>query len=329
MLGCCLFLVFCVFSSISQITATDLDGNTVNGLEAVNVLKETRPQQTLSQDAITKIMKEYLDYTNNSETSSDKLELKFLSESIYNRFYLPNRELLGLIKNNYKNVNEDADIRQIFNEKIGKDFYQARSKRIRAYLEAKELKGEITYNQFNYWVEQDEKFDSYTYGYCEGWKGIMSTLTWPILIMMIVCIGVSPIFAGEYQSKCDSLILCMRFGKSKLVLSKVLIAWIHASVVYWGISILYSTVFLGVLGTSGGNLPIQIYYPSVPVSYQLTMSQACILALLLGYVLILSSMGITLYLSSVFKNTYGVIIVVFLMCEWYNKVKCLRKLEVN
>ena len=35
---------------------------------------------------------------------------------------------------------------------------------------------------------------------------ILDTLTWPVLIMMLICIGIAPIFAGEYQSKCDSLI---------------------------------------------------------------------------------------------------------------------------
>ena len=33
---------------------------------------------------------------------------------------------------------------------------------------------------------------------------ILDALTWPVLIMMIICIGIAPIFSGEYQSKCDS-----------------------------------------------------------------------------------------------------------------------------
>ena len=56
--------------------------------------------------------------------------------------------------------------------------------------------------------------------------------------MMLICIGIAPIFAGEYQSKCDSLILCMKYGRSKLILAKIISGWLYATGVYWGITLI-------------------------------------------------------------------------------------------
>lgn len=89
---------------------------------------------------------------------------------------------------------------------------------------------------------------------------ILDALTWPVLIMMIICIGIAPIFSGEYQSKCDSLILCMKYGKSRLVSAKIIVVWLFTTCVYWGITLIYSAVYLGLLGTDGADLPIQLKY---------------------------------------------------------------------
>ena len=131
--------------------------------------------------------------------------------------------------------------------------------------------------------------------------------------MVIVCVGIAPVFAGEYQSKCDSLLLSMRFGKNRLILAKLVSSFLYTSVVYWGITLLYSAVYLMLLGTRGWDLPIQINYPSVSVSYDLNMMQACGLLLLLGYLLTLGMAGFTLLLSALLKNSYSVIIIVFLL----------------
>ncbi len=131
---------------------------------------------------------------------------------------------------------------------------------------------------------------------------ILDALTWPVLIMMIICIGIAPIFAGEYQSKCDSLILCMKYGKSKLISAKVIVAWLYTTCVYWGISLIYSAVYIGLLGIEGADLPIQLKYPAMSVGYQLTMGEAVVYALVLAYVFTLGIMGITILMSTVLKK---------------------------
>ena len=196
---------------------------------------------------------------------------------------------------------------------LGVDFYEARSDRLMETLTTLYQNGTITAEEADWWVEKGSSVDEYTFGYSKAWQQILTTGSWIVLIMVIVCVGIAPVFAGEYQSKCDSLLLSMRFGKNRLILAKLTSAFLYTSLVYWGTTLLYSAVYLMLLGTNGWDLPIQINYPSRSVSYDLNMMQACGLVLLLGYLFTLGMAGITLLLSALLKNSYSVIIIVFLL----------------
>lgn len=273
-IGCCLFLVFCVYSSIIQITATDQNGQTVSGMQAVEVLKDTQQRQELTQDRVNEIVNQYLEYVNNLGTNSNNEAYHYLSEEKYKTFYQPNRELLSLIANVYKEPGSGSDIKDVFKENVGKDFMQARLERDQKYIQLREERGQLTPVEADYWELEVEKIPEYEYGYHKGWDMILDALTWPVLIMMIICIGIAPIFSGEYQSKCDSLILCMKYGKSKLISAKIITVWLFTTCVYWGITLIYSAVYLGLLGSDGADLPIQLKYPAVSVGYHLTMGEA-------------------------------------------------------
>ena len=53
-------------------------------------------------------------------------------------------------------------------------------------------------------------------------------------------------------------------------------------------------------------------YPAVSVGYHLSMAEGTIYALILAYFFTLGIAGITLLMSAVLKNAYGVIIIAFL-----------------
>ena len=96
----------------------------------------------------------------------------------------------------------------------------------------------------------------------------------------------------------------MKYGKSKLISAKIITVWLFTTCVYWGITLIYSAVYLGLLGSDGADLPIQLKYPAV---------SAVIYALVLAYFFTLGIVGITLLMSALLKNTYGVIIIAFLL----------------
>lgn len=310
-IGCCLFILFCVYSSITQITAVDENGNTASGIQAVENMKQTRKSQILNQYNIDTIVKEYLDYINNPATGSDKENMRYLSENMYKSYFLPNNDLLLFIERNY-NSNKDTNIRDNFKTNYGKDFYQARTRKIKEWMDINVRFGVLKESETSYWIKKDAQVGDFQYGYYQGWRQILNNIQWIILIMMIVCIGIAPIFAGEYQSKSDSLILCMKYGKNKLIKAKILSSFIYTSALYFGIVLVYSCIYFLVVGAQGGNLPIQLY-DTQPISYCLTMNQATIIILIVGYMATLCMMGFTLFISSIFKNPYTVIIIDFLL----------------
>lgn len=251
-IGCSVFLIFCVYSSIIQITATDKNGQTFYGMSAVEVMKDTQQKIELTQEKVDELVNRYLGYTTDSKTNSNNEAYHYLSEDIYKTFYLPNRDLLSLITNVYREPGSGSGMKDVLEENVGKDFAKARLERDKYYIKTKEKQGQLTSEEADYWENKVENIPSYQFGYHKGWSMILDALTWPVLIMMIICIGIAPIFAGEYQSKCDSLILCMKYGKSKLISAKVIVAWLYTTCVYWGISLIYSAVYIGLLGIEGG-----------------------------------------------------------------------------
>ena len=312
-IGCGLFLVFCVWSSIMQISATNENGENFSGMSAVEVMKDTQKNIELTQKNVDEIVRQYLKYTSDPNTNSESETHQYLSEEVYRTFYLPNRDLLSLITNVYREPGSGSSMKEVLEENVGKDFREAQIKRDNTYIDLKKEQGRLTSSEANYWKEKTGNLQEYQYGYHKGWSMILDTLTWPVLIMMIICIGIAPIFAGEYQSKCDSLILCMKYGKSKVIFAKIVSGWLYATCVYWGITLIYSSVYMIFLGTQGADLPIQLKYPAMSVGYNLTMGEAVVIALLLGYFFTLGIMGITLFMSALLKNTYAVIIVAFLL----------------
>lgn len=312
-LGCALFILFCVYSSISQISAVDSNGESHTGAAAIAVLKETRTRQVLDQSRVEEIMKEYLEYTRNPQTNSDIEKNLFLSEQMYRTYYLPNRELLALISSNYMPFGEDLTTRQCFEENLGKDFYEARTKRTSDWLEMQVYQGYMRAAEKEYWFGQDAGIDEYEYGYYKAWGCMLDSVSWNVMLLIIICIGTAPVFAGEYQTKTDSLLLSMRFGKSKLIRAKILASVCYTSVIYWGIVIGYALIYFAVLGCQGATLPIQLYNPSYPISYNFTMMQAVLVLFAVGYICSLFIMAITLCMSSVLKSPYSVIIIDFLL----------------
>ena len=309
-LGCALFLAFSACSNIRLISETDADGQKVTGLEAVQLQKENRKEVTLDQETVDAVADEYLAYTEDPATSSDDRDLAYLSEEMYVKWYLPNLPVLHLIDGAYRTYPEQRNdpMRDVFLQSRGKDFSEARKERVWENLENAVSRGEITAEEADWWDTKDDAVGEMSYVYNRAWWEIINSASLTILVMLVVCIGTAPVFAGEYQSKCDSLLLSMRYGKNRLILAKLTSSFLFTTVVYWGCMGLFAGIYLAVLGTDGWDFPVQALGENVSISYDLTSVQACGLVLAMGYVLTLGLAGVVLLLSSLMKNPYGVVI---------------------
>lgn len=175
-IGCILFLLFCTWSNIRQIQTTDSGGNQVTGMAAVKALKETE-RITLDQETVTAIMQEYLDYTENPATSSDDSKLVYLSEEMYRTWYLPRMELMNQIISVYFHKGQEyVDDRQLLEENLGRDFYEARKERVQERLTYYVNLGSVTPSEADWWDEQDDKVGEYTYGNYKVWDILISNL---------------------------------------------------------------------------------------------------------------------------------------------------------
>ena len=311
-LGCSMFLLFCVYSVIAQTSAIDENGNSVYGTEAVKVLKEL-PTVPVTQETVQRTIREYLDCTEDPAANSDREELDFLNEEVYGTLYRRNRDLFSLLLTNYQGSDTTLNMKEVFQKSIGKDFYESRREQVRTALDRSVKNGIILEDQKDYWLKKDAQVKDLKLGNFRFWKNMIDSAGWIILIIPLICVGTAPVFAGEYQSRADSLLLTMRYGKSRLVGAKILTAFLYATAVYWGIILVYSGIYLMICGPQGATLPIQAYDTSNPISYHMTMWQAVLLVVFLNYGAVLCMTAVTLLLSSVFKNSYGVIIVDFLL----------------
>ena len=310
MAACVLFFLFSMYANMSQVVGIQADGTQVQGMEGIRTLKQNQPTVTLTQEEVDRMVKQYLDYTKDPKTSSDNVGYQYLSEPMYRSWYLPKKELLGWIEAVYRPEGSEAPMKEIFEKNLGKDIFQARLKRDQEAVDRNLRQGKITDRQAAYWKESvSEIREPLSYGYCEGWKQIFFAGNWAVIIMMVVGIGVAPIFAGEYQSKCDSLFLCMKYGKNRLVTAKLLTAWLYTTFVYLALTAGYSAGYLLMFGAGGGDLPVQMMEPLLSVGYTLTIREGVVLVLVLGYVFTLCFMAVTLFLSSILKNSYGVVVI--------------------
>ena len=210
----------------------------------------------------------------------------------------------------YSNPDEsEMSLKRVFEQNLGRDIQEARIARDQDKINRLLENGSLTKTQAEYWKALTSQKKPIYYGYCEGWKQVFFAGNWAVIIMMIVGIGIAPVFSGEYQSKCDSLLLCMKFGKGRLVLSKIIAAWLYATFVYWILTGGYTIAYLCLYGTAGGQLPVELLVTPLSTGYQLTMQRAVVFQQLLGYIYTLGFGGFALLLSSLLKNTYSVIVI--------------------
>ena len=173
-IGCGAFLVFCVWSSIVQMTAVDMNGNQVSGMQAAEVLQDTQERITLDQETVNKLLEEYISYTEDPQTGSDDPDLLYLSEEIYRTWYLPRQELFRIIAGIYiKPENVQESVGDTLQKSVGVDFYEARSERLMERLTTLYQNGTITAEEADWWVEKDASVDEYIFGYSKAWQQIL------------------------------------------------------------------------------------------------------------------------------------------------------------
>lgn len=160
----------------------------------------------------------------------------------------------------------------------------------------------------DYWLEKASQVAWPTeYGYAGAWENSFDYASFLGLAIVALCIALSGVFAGEYQTRTAAVVLPTRLGKRALPIAKVLAALVFATAYWWFCAAVLVGINVAVCGPDGWGLPLQIAGFSNP--YAFTMGGALLRALLLGYLISLGMTALTLLLSARLRSTMPVAVI--------------------
>lgn len=215
----------------------------------------------------------------------------------YDNFYT----LLSMINNQLGTIKME--------EAGEKDFYKYRSMMLEKVFEGEKLSdGEIAFHK-----KENEKIKKpYAYGNMIGYDNVFRMMT-PnfIFLAFAAAIILAPMFAGEYTSNMDSLVLSSRFGKNKLIFAKLLTGvsfGLFSSLCFMGIFLLeIQTVY----GLSGWNLPVQVCAAGIYLTLPINLLELLGIAIGCCTIAICMTAVVVMFCSAKMKSSFGVIIVSF------------------
>ena len=164
----------------------------------------------------------------------------------------------------------------------------------------------------DYWIEMVDRVAwPLTYGYAGAWSNALSNILLLGIGILAVCIALSGVFSGEYQTRTVAVLLPTRRGKSTLPWAKMAASFIFVTIYWLLITVATLGVHVAVCGMDGWDLPYQLVasYGQGINPYPLTAGQAVLLKYLLGYVMAIGMGGLTLLLSSKLRSTLPVAII--------------------
>ena len=221
----------------------------------------------------------------------------------YQQYARPYSEIYYMIRKSY-NINDWKEIKLLTGEDA-ENFYSMRQIMVERSIE--ETTMTPAEKAASVKISRQVK-TPFIYSYTGGYTRFFSQMyTTAVLICFICSICISPLFAGEYTDKTDSLILSSKYGKNKVIYAKLVTGIsfsILLSILLTIVSYVTTMVFFG---WEGGNAPIQFF---LPLSIRpFTMTQAALLycaVILFGNIL---SAALTMLLSAKLKSPFAVIVI--------------------
>lgn len=172
-------------------------------------------------------------------------------------------------------------------------------------------------------------------GYCDGWDKMLSGMgsVLSILICLLVIISLSPVFAEEYSYHTDSVIYAARYGRTKLVIAKIIASLEVVLGIYAIFLVLNAALYLGVYGVQGWNVDIQSSLHYASSTYNLTFLQMFFFTVVLNAFGIAAMTIITLFISGKTNTPVVALIISCVVCfapvlfDFTESVPALQQLQ--
>lgn len=281
---------------ITQFQIYNQDG-VLRGLEGIAYEKEQYANISvpLTNEYVTETIQDVQTLFENPNNIGYDGNEQFLIEGAYWSGIAPRENLLGLIARNYAAPNVSVGYNALTDLDVsdGTDFYQARHDKIEAILSSPS--NGLSEAEKDYWRNMNSGVEEpFQYGYFRGWEIIISSFELLMFAILAICIVIAPVFAGEYQTGTDAVILSGKYGKTKLTSAKIVAALIFGVLAFTLHILVTFGIPLVAFGTDGWNLPLQINGTTVP--YPLTFLEGTLINLAVIYLVLIAMIGLTLFL---------------------------------
>lgn len=227
----------------------------------------------------------------------------------YARPYSPIYYLVRTVYNRKESKRFGLEAMQTLSIEDIQNYYEARSNKIFNEISHKTIND----NSKEKLLKLDNKIETpFVFDYTDGYTRFFAIMyTTGIISAFAIAICIAPIFAGEYTTGADQLILSSKFGKNKLISAKLFTSISFSSVVCIALSLLTYFECMLIFGFDGANAPFQLLLPLCTYPFKMWQVAALFsICILFGAIF---TTAITLWLSSKFKSPFGVIIIVSIL----------------
>ncbi len=274
-----LLIGMCVFMYISQESFYDKGTDSyIDGIEAFSLEQERAAGQTdrVTEEYVTQLVGKIQDYGMDME-----------SDDAYREIIRPLGDIYYVVARNYADMRSDRiDENALMDIELteGADFYGYRMGKIRDYLDMDFSYGNYKEAEKQYWIR---KAGEVSVPFRWGSKAVMNvvkdTVSIGVYLWFVIVICASSVFASEHESGAALLLLTTKYGKDRLIRSKIGVMTLF-TLGYLSTGILLAVGVTGLLlGFPGADLPVQLYNSVIP--YKLTIGQMC--ACTFGIILLL------------------------------------------
>lgn len=282
------------------------DGSELTGTAAVT--QEKAAKHALAGQLTPEVMAEALEHCHEVYGKSENYVrgADWLRDDVYIKEILPYRDILALILEAYRPNEYEVKALMDVSLQEASDFYTFRKAYVSSMLDAEAC----TPAEKSAVMKLDADVpEALTYDYYEGWSTLLKRAFPEVFLLtaLAVCIVVSPIFASEYQTGADALILSSRYGRKQTVLAKML-AGAAATTLFYVASVAISAgTILGVMGIQGWNCDFQLL--SLYSFFGLKLWQVFVIGLCINYLVVLWVMAFAMLISAVCSTAFAAVII--------------------
>lgn len=310
----CLLMVLCIFA-ISLVFISDQhwfreDGTELSGIEAIRAERTATQAQAgpLTQERLKDILRRYHTVCGDSANYNSAGVIK---DEVYCKEIFPYRRILTLLVRVCAPAGlYDMSALDDVTEEMASDFYAIRDAKVAARLNMEITTGNFSQAEKDTVLELNQQVPQpFVFNYTSGWRTLLVrgfSLSF-LLVALAVCIIISPVFAWEYQTGADAVVLSAKRGRNEVVRAKITAGFIVTSEVYvLGVCTMLLCVLVP-FGADGWSCEFQLL--SETSFYSLKIWQIVLSGIVINYFVILSVMAFAMLLSAVCKTPFAAVIV--------------------